>query len=74
MTNTTNEIENKVVITEMADQEELYEVTFHGAAEDYGFSDETDYLSAVDADEIAKDVAEETGSIVVWEGYKPAWA
>jgi len=64
----------KVVISEMHGEEDLYELSFHGCAEDYGFSDQTDELSDVDAHEIALDVAQSTGAIICWEGYKPAWA
>lgn len=65
---------DRVIIHEMDGQDELYSLHFEGAAEDFGFSDESDYLTAVDAHEIAVDVAEETGSEIVWEGTKPAWA
>mgnify|MGYP000403897844 FL=1 len=37
------------------------------------FSDESDYLTAVDAHEIAVEVANETGSQIKWEGTKPSW-
>lgn len=65
---------DKIITTEMHEEDSLYEVTFKGAAEDYGFSDQTDYLEAGDAFEIAEDVAKETNSTIIWEGYKPAWA
>lgn len=65
---------NKVLISEMIEKDGLYEVTFHGSAEDYGFSNETDYLSAEEAYEIAMEVSGETNSVVVWDGYKPSWA
>jgi hypothetical protein len=58
----------------MEGQEELYSLYFEGAAEDYGFSEQSDLLSASDAHEYALEVAEETDSEIVWEGYKPAWA
>ena len=64
----------KVIITEMHDEEELYEVSFEGSADDFGFSDQTDELEGVDAFEIAVDVAGETNSAIVWENaYAPAW-
>ncbi len=76
---TASEVVDKVIISEMCDddstsEDSQYEVTFHGAAEEYGFSDSTDYLNAVDAFEIAEDVAGETGSVIIWEGSKPGWA
>ena len=66
---------NHVIISEITlenSDDELYEVTFHGKAEDYGYDNETDYLSAVDAEEIAKEVAEEMGSIIAWDCIKPS--
>ncbi len=64
----------KVIITEMPDEEELYEVSFEGSADDFGFSDQTDELEDTDAFEIAVDVAGETNSAIVWENaYAPAW-
>ena len=51
----------------------MYSVHFKGKAEDYGFSDESDYLTDVDAHEIAVEVASETGSQIKWEGTKPSW-
>lgn len=67
-------IKDRIVIDEMIDEENLYEVSFHGAAEDFGFSDQTDELSVEDAYEIAQDVSHATGSAIVWNCYKPAWA
>tara|TARA_B100000073_G_C23717539_1_gene566482 strand:- start:1300 stop:1506 length:207 start_codon:yes stop_codon:yes gene_type:complete len=67
-------IEDRIVIDEMIDEENLYEVSFHGAAEDFGFSDQTDELSVEDAYEIAKEVSLATGSAIVWDCYKPGWA
>jgi hypothetical protein len=67
-------IKNQVIITEMPEEDSLYELTFTGSAEDYGFSNETDYLTPEDAFESAEEVAKETDSTIVWEGYKPAWA
>ena len=67
-------IEDRIVIDEMIDEENLYEVSFHGAAEDFGFSDQTDELSVEDAYEIAKEVSHATGSAIVWNCYKPGWA
>ncbi len=58
----------------MDGEEGLYSIHFEGRAEDFGFSDESDYLSAVDAHEIAVDVANETNSEIVWEGSIPSWA
>lgn len=72
---TNSKIQNHILITEMIlenSDETLYEITFHGTAEDYGFSDTTDYLTAVDAEEIAKDVQIETNAIIAWEGTKPS--
>jgi hypothetical protein len=64
---------NHVIISEVGEQEEtLYEVTFHGIAEDFGFDDSTDYLSAPEAEEIAKDVASDMNSTIVWECSKPS--
>lgn len=63
----------KVIIHEMDGNSELYSLHFEGAAEDYGFDDVSDCLSAVDAHEIAVEVANETGSTIVWEGMKPGW-
>lgn len=67
-------VQDKVIIHEMDGQDGYYSIHFEGAAEEFGFSDKSDYLSAEDAYEIAKDVAEETQSKIVWEGIKPAWA
>lgn len=66
--------ENKIVIDEMIDEDELYEISFYGSAEDFGFSDQTDELSDVDAFEIAKEVSEATGAPIIWNCYKPSWA
>ncbi len=75
---------NQVIIHEMdeegmehrrdGDAETLYSLHLKGDAEEYDFSDESDYLSAEDAHEIAQDVADETGAQIVWEGTKPSWA
>lgn len=55
-------------------EEELYEVTFEGTAEDYGFSDQSDELEQADAYDIAREVAEETNSAITWEGsFVPSW-
>lgn len=64
----------KVIIHEMDGKAELYSLHFEGSAEDYGFNDVSDCLSAEDAHEIAVEVANETGSTIVWEGMKPGWA
>ncbi|HAS8541310.1 TPA: hypothetical protein I7730_16120 [Vibrio vulnificus] len=45
-----------------------------GAAEDYGFDGQTDELEAVDANEIAKEVADATNSELIWDCIKPGWA
>lgn len=59
----------------MDGKDDLYSIHFEGSAEDFGFSDESDYLTAVDAHEIAVDVAQETDSEIIWEGInKPSWA
>ena len=64
---------DSVIISEMDGEDGLYSLHFTGKADEFGFSDESDYLSAEDALEIAEEVASETGSHIVWEGYKPAW-
>ena len=51
----------------------ILEVSFHGAAEDFGFSDQTDELSVEDAYEIAQNVSHATGSAIVCYCYKPGW-
>ena len=78
-----SEVRNKVVISEMLDEninddeytsdDVLYEVTFHGAAFNYGFNGDTEHLTAEDAFEIAENVARETSSKIIWEGDKPGW-
>ncbi|ELI5720941.1 hypothetical protein RRK67_004068 [Vibrio fluvialis] len=67
-------MQGKVIIHEMDGEDELYSIHFEGSAEDFGFSDKSDELSAVDAHEIAVDVANETHSEIIWEGSKPSWA
>lgn len=65
-----------VTISDMFEEDcdELYEISFEGTADDYGFSDQTDELEAGDAFEVAKDVAEETNSSITWEGScPPTW-
>lgn len=65
---------NHVVISECQEEdapEVLYEVNFFGPAEDYGFDDITDFLTAEDAAAIAQDVAEDCNSTIVWECIKP---
>ncbi|CAM3931162.1 hypothetical protein [Vibrio aquimaris] len=64
----------RVIIHEMDGEDELYSLHFEGSAEDFGFSDQSDELTAIEAHEIAVDVAEETDSEIVWEGSKPSWA
>ncbi|KAB0482331.1 hypothetical protein F7Q91_02710 [Vibrio chagasii] len=66
-------MQDLVIIHEMDGEDELYSLHFIGKAEDYGFSDESDYLTAVDAHEIAAEVARETDSQIKWEGTKPSW-
>lgn len=63
----------KVVISEVDGEDGLYEITFEGTAEDFGFSDESDYLTAEDVYDIAKEVADETNSAIEWIDQVPAW-
>lgn len=68
------ESSNRIIISSIVDEEEeeeLYEITFEGQAEDYGYNDSTDYLSDVDVEEIAKEVQLETNSLIIWECSKP---
>jgi len=65
---------SRIIITEMIGEDSLYDVSFEGSAEDYDPSDQTDYLSDIDAFEIAEDARHQTGAKIVWEGYKPPWA
>ncbi|CAH7138219.1 hypothetical protein [Vibrio alginolyticus] len=74
MNNNLEQVKDQVIISEMGDNPELYEVTFKGAAEEYNYDNQTDELEAVDAHEIAKEVADETNSEIIWECIKPGWA
>ncbi|MEZ9708670.1 hypothetical protein AB4254_08360 [Vibrio breoganii] len=69
---------NKVIIHEMCPettgQEDLYELHFEGTDDFGGFDTQSDYLSAVDAHEIAIDVADEYDAKIEWSGMKPGWA
>lgn len=73
VTSTVDPMADKVIIHEMEGEEELYSLHFEGSAEDFGFSDKSDELTAADAHEIAVEVADATGADIVWEGTKPSW-
>ncbi|GIC77697.1 hypothetical protein [Moritella sp. F3] len=65
---------NHVIISEIGDdnqEETLYEVSFTGRAEEYGYDNQTDYLDAIEAEAIAIEVADHTKTEIVWECTKP---
>jgi len=67
---------NAVIISEIGEQDEtLYELSFVGEAEDLDYSgNQTDYINADEAIEIAEDVAQESGAKIYWECIKPSGA